>query len=134
MARLTTTISSLIARHTLPREFRHSDPRSAAIHLVEAGPRVLASMPESLSTQARRHLEKLGVTVLTVGRMAAVVDLRGVHISDPIARLFWLLAHILFLIGFRNRLVVMIDWVWSYFTCQRNARIIIGRERDERGT
>ena len=236
-----------IARHTLPREFRNCDPGRARIHLVEAGPRVLASMPEVLSDRARRQLERLGVdvhtgqavthidaegvdigtrriqarTVLwaagvaasplgatlgverdragriavapdlsmpshpdvfvigdlasvaqdgkqvpgvapaakqmgahvgrvirariagqpvppfryrdygnlaTIGRMAAVVDLRGLRFSGAPAWLFWLVAHIFFLIGFRNRLVVMAEWVWSYFTYQRHARIIIDRD------
>lgn len=236
-----------IARHTLPREFRNCDPRRARIHLVEAGLRVLASMPETLSERARRQLEKLGVdvhtgqavtridadgvgigaqridarTVLwaagvaasplgatlgverdragrvpvmpdlslpshpdvfvigdlasvvqdgkpvpgvapaakqmgahvarvirtriagraapafryrdygnlaTIGRMAAVVDLRGLRFSGAPAWLFWLVAHIFFLIGFRNRLVVMAEWIWSYFTYQRHARIIIDRD------
>ena len=236
-----------IARHTLPREFRNCDPRRARIHLVEAGPRVLASMPEALSERARRQLEKLSVevhtgqpvtavdaggiaigtqridarTVLwaagvaasplgatlgverdragriavssdlslpahpqvfvigdlasvaqdgkpvpgvapaakqmgahvarvirariagrtvtafryrdygnlaTIGRMAAVVDLRGLRFSGAPAWLFWLVAHIFFLIGFRNRIVVMAEWIWSYFTYQRHARIIIERE------
>jgi len=238
-----------IARHTLPREFRRSDPRKASIHLIEAGPRILPSMPESLSGKARRQLEKLGVdvhtgaavtaiddrgvmlgdrridarTVLwaagvaasplgaqlgaerdragrvkvdadlsvpghpevfvigdlasvmqdgkpvpgvapaakqmgafvgrairarlsgrplppfryrdygnlaTIGRMAAVVDLRGLRFSGVLAWLFWLVAHVFFLIGFRNRIVVLCEWIWSYFTYQRHARIIIGRERD----
>ncbi|MEO5624798.1 MAG: NAD(P)/FAD-dependent oxidoreductase [Dokdonella sp.] len=239
-----------IAHHTLPREFRASDPRSSRVHLIEAGPRLLASMPETLSAKARSQLERLGVivqtgqavtsidasgvtlgegriaarTVLwaagvaasrlgaqlgaerdragrvkieadlslrehpevfvigdlasvvqhgvpvpgvapaakqmgafvarairarianrthpafryrdygnlaTVGRKAAVVDLHGVRISGTLAWLFWLLAHIFFLIGFRNRVVVLIDWMWSYFTYQRNARIIIGSGSDE---
>ncbi|MEO6688714.1 MAG: NAD(P)/FAD-dependent oxidoreductase [Dokdonella sp.] len=239
-----------IAHHTLPREFRDSDPRSARIHLIEAGPRVLASMPEALSAKARIQLERLGVSVstgdavtgideggvtlgerriaartvlwaagvaasrlgaqlgaerdragrvkvepdlslrehpevfvigdlasvmqagvpvpgiapaakqmgafvaqairartanrspaafryrdygnlATVGRMAAVVDVHGLRISGAVAWLFWLIAHIFFLIGFRNRLIVMIDWTWSYFTYQRNARIIIGSAPDE---
>ncbi|HEY0231839.1 MAG TPA: NAD(P)/FAD-dependent oxidoreductase [Dokdonella sp.] len=239
-----------IARHTLPREFRHSDPRKANVHLVEAGPRVLPSMPESLSEKAKRALEKLGVDVLTghavteidaggvmlgerrivartvlwaagvaasplgaqlgverdragrvkvepdlslaahpevfvvgdlatvtqdgkpvpgvapaakqmgahvarvirariagqpakpfryadygnlatIGRMAAVVDLRGFRLSGFFAWVFWLFAHIFFLIGFRNRMVVLTEWIWSYFTYQRHARIIIGRERDD---
>lgn len=236
-----------IARHTLPREFRNCDPGRARIHLVEAGPRVLASMPPELSERARRQLERLGVevhtgaavtridadgvdigarridarTVLwaagvaasplgaslgverdragriavgpdlslpghpdvfvigdlanvvqdgkpvpgvapaakqmgahvakvirariagrpmrafryrdygnlaTIGRMAAVVDLRGLRFSGAPAWLFWLVAHIFFLIGFRNRLVVMAEWIWSYFTYQRHARIIIDRD------
>ena len=236
-----------IARHTLPREFRNCDPGRARIHLVEAGPRVLASMPPTLSERARRQLERLGVevhtgaavtridadgvdigarriearTVLwaagvaasplgaslgverdragriavapdlslpahpevfvigdlasvaqdrtpvpgvapaakqmgahvakvirarlagrparafryrdygnlaTIGRMAAVVDLRGLRFSGAPAWLFWVVAHIFFLIGFRNRLVVMAEWIWSYVTYQRHARIIIDRE------
>jgi NADH:ubiquinone reductase (H+-translocating) len=239
-----------IARHTLPREFRRADPRQSRIHLVEAGARVLASMPESLSARAQSQLEQLGVqvhlgcavsaidargvnlgdqridarTVLwaagvaasplgaqlgvrldragrvavgadlspqghpevfvvgdlasvtqegkpvpgvapaakqmgsyaalairarlagrpvaafryhdygnlaTIGRMAAVVDLRGLRFSGTPAWLFWLVAHVFFLIGFRNRLVVMAEWIWSYFTYQRHARIIIGQDRGE---
>lgn len=238
-----------IARHTLPREFRRSDPRSANVHLVEAGPRVLPSMPPSLSEKARAQLARLGVEVLTgqavtgidergvwlgerridartvlwaagvaasplgaqlgaerdragrvkvepdlslpghpevfvigdlaslapggkpvpgvapaakqmgayvgaairdrlagrapgpfryrdygnlatIGRMAAVVDLRGLRLTGVFAWLFWLIAHVFFLIGFRNRIVVMWEWIWSYFTYQRHARIIIGRERE----
>jgi len=56
-----------IARHTLRNEFRHIDPASAKVRLVEAGPRVLSSFPEVLSLKARRQLEKLGVEVLTGG-------------------------------------------------------------------
>jgi NADH dehydrogenase len=51
------------------------------------------------------------------------------HLSGYPAWLLWLLAHIWFLIGFRNRLVVMIDWALSYWTFERNARIVIGRRR-----
>jgi NADH dehydrogenase len=238
-----------ISRHTLHDEFRRIDPRNARIHLVEAGPRVLPSMPESLSKSTQRQLAKLGVevhlgeavtavdasgvelggrhiatrTVLwaagvaasplgrqlstecdragrvpvapdltlpdhpevfvvgdlatvtqdgkpvpgiapaakqmggyaasviidrlagktskpfryhdygnlaTIGRMAAVVDLRGLHLSGLIAWWFWLIAHVFFLIGFRNRLIVLINWAWSYWTYQRHARIVFGRKRD----
>src|SRR5262249_12363703 len=48
----------------------------------------------------------------TIGRMAAVVDLRGLKMSGALAWWFWLLAHVFFLIGFRNRLVVMLNWTW----------------------
>jgi NADH:ubiquinone reductase (H+-translocating) len=234
-----------IARHTLPREFRHADPHSAQIHLIEAGPRILSAMPESLSLSAKRQLEKLGVSIhlgqavtaidetgvtlgadhikartvlwaagvaasslgaqlgapldragrvvvaadlslsnaptifvvgdlasvqqdgkpvpgvapaakqmgahaasmiirklrgqptkpfrykdfgnlATIGRMAAVVDLRGFKFSGIFAWWFWLTAHLFFLIGFRNRLLVLINWAWSYFTYQRHARVILG--------
>jgi NADH dehydrogenase len=61
----------------------------------------------------------------TIGRMAAVVDLGRLRLSGPLAWWFWLLAHVYFLIGFRNRLVVLIDWAGAYFTYRRGARIIV---------
>ena len=238
-----------IARHTLRGEFRRADPRMARVLLLEAGPRVLSSFPESLSEKARAQLQTLGVdvrtgvpvaaidddgvqlgdtriaarTVLwaagvaasplardlgvpldragrvlvepdlsvpghpsifvagdlasiqcegksvpgvapaakqmgrhvarailarlrgttpapfryrdfgnlaTIGRMAAVVDLHGLKFSGLIAWWFWLAAHAFFLIGFRNRLVVLIDWAQAYWSYQRSARIILGDDRD----
>ncbi|MBS0431217.1 MAG: NAD(P)/FAD-dependent oxidoreductase [Proteobacteria bacterium] len=72
-------------------------------------------------------------TLAAIGRGAAVVDLRGFRLTGFVAWWFWLVAHLFFLIGFRNRLVVLIDWAWSYLTWQRNARIIVGNDRDSRG-
>ncbi|MBU8976947.1 NAD(P)/FAD-dependent oxidoreductase [Lysobacter sp. MMG2] len=237
-----------IARHTLKREFRNIDPSHAKVRLIEAGPRVLASFPESLSERARMQLHKLGVEVVTgtpvsaidangytlgntfvpartvlwaagvaasplgalldvprdragrvpleadlsvpghpeifiagdlasvqqngkpvpgiapaakqmgahvaqaiqarlagkpapafryrdfgnlatIGRMAAVVDLHGFKLSGLLAWWFWLAAHVFFLIGFRNRLIVLLNWAWSYWSYQRHARIILGGER-----
>lgn len=62
----------------------------------------------------------------TIGRNAAVGVIGRVRISGYPAWLMWLLAHIYFLIDFRNRLVVMIDWAWAYWTFQRSARIVFG--------
>jgi len=237
-----------IARHTLKREFRHIDPASAKVRLLEAGPRILASFPESLSAKARRQLERLGVEVVTgtpvdeidadgyrlggkfvpartvvwaagvaaspvaqslgvtldrsgrvpvlpdltvpghaeifvagdlatitqdgklvpgiapaakqmgrhvaqtirarlagknsapfryrdygnlatIGRMAAVVDLHGLRLSGLLAWWFWLAAHVFFLIGFRNRIVVLLNWFMAYWSYQRAARIIVGQHR-----
>lgn len=236
-----------IARHTLKREFRRIDPSQARVRLIEAGPRVLASFPESLSEKARQQLERLGVEVVagtpvsaidargytlgdtfvpartvlwaagvaasglgallgaqrdragrvqvapdlsvpghseifiagdlasvhqdgkpvpgvapaakqmgshvarairsriagqpapvfryrdfgnlaTIGRMAAVVDLHGFKLSGLLAWWFWLAAHVFFLIGFRNRLLVLINWAWAYWSYQRHARIILGQD------
>ena len=64
----------------------------------------------------------------TIGRKAAVVDLGRVRLSGIVAWWFWLIAHIYFLIGFRNRLVVLIDWASAYLTYQRGARIIVSTE------
>ena len=62
----------------------------------------------------------------TIGRMAAVVHLGKLKLSGAPAWWFWLLAHVFFLIGFRNRLVVLIDWAQAYWSYQRSARIILG--------
>jgi len=61
----------------------------------------------------------------TIGRNAAVAVLGKVKLSGYPAWLMWLIAHIYFLINFRNRIVVMVDWAWAYWTYQRYARIII---------
>jgi NADH:ubiquinone reductase (H+-translocating) len=61
----------------------------------------------------------------TIGRNAAVAMLGKVHLSGYPAWLTWLVAHIYFLINFRNRFAVLIDWAWSYWTYNRGARIII---------
>ena len=59
-----------------------------------------------------------------IGRGSAIADIRGVRFSGPIAWLAWLFLHIFELIGFRNRLVVMIEWATAYFTRQRSVRLI----------
>ncbi len=63
----------------------------------------------------------------TIGRNAAIALLGRFRLWGYPAWLMWLLAHIVFLIGFRNRLVVLLDWAWAYWTFQRYARIVIGR-------
>lgn len=71
----------------------------------------------------------------TIGRNSAVVDLASpagqLRFSGYFAWLFWLFAHIYFLIGFRNRIVVLIDWASAYWSSQRYARVVTGIERDE---
>ena len=233
-----------ISRHTLKREFRRVDPRTAEVLLVEAGPAILPAFSPELSGSAQRQLERLGVTVrtnspvtaisgaevragdktvrartvvwaagvaasplgralgapldragrvlvaedlsvprypnifvagdlaavswahgavpgiapaakqmgshaaraicarlsgrapppfryrhwgllATIGRMAGVVDLGRVKLTGTLAWWFWLLAHVYFLIGFRNRLVVLIDWADAYWTYDRGARIVV---------
>jgi NADH:ubiquinone reductase (H+-translocating) len=235
-----------IARHTLARDFRHIDPRSARVVLVEGGERVLSTYHPELSERAQRQLERLGVEVrlgalvtsiepdavvigedrlpartvvwaagvsasplgatlgvpldrmgrvivepdlsvpghenifvvgdlaaftdeggaplagtapvamqgaataagnilrsirgepreafryrdrgsmATIGRAAAVAQLGRLRLHGLIAWLAWLFIHIFALIGFRNRLAVMMEWGWSYLTWQRGARLITG--------
>lgn len=71
-------------------------------------------------------------SLATIGRKAAVAQvemplLGAVRFSGFAAWAFWLFVHIYFLIGFRNRLMVMTDWAWAYFSFQRNARVVIER-------
>ena len=63
-------------------------------------------------------------TMATIGRSAAVAWFKGIHISGYPAWLFWLFVHIVFLIGFRNRIAVLIQWAYAYYGYKRGARII----------
>ncbi|MBI1889104.1 MAG: NAD(P)/FAD-dependent oxidoreductase [Burkholderiales bacterium] len=70
-------------------------------------------------------------SLATIGRKAAVAMLGKIKFSGFAAWLFWLCVHIYFLIGFRNRLLVMMDWAWAYFTFERSARIVTGNDKTE---
>lgn len=239
-----------IARFALRRDFRRIDPREATVMLLEAGPRLLATYPESLSAKAKERLRGIGVDVRTetmvteieptavhaagwriptetviwaagneaspllrslgapldrqgrvlveadcsvpghqdifvlgdaaafrhqagfdalpatcpaaiqmgeytaraigddlagrarrpfryrhkgqlavIGRGSAVADLGWLRTGGILAWLLWIFVHILFLIGFRNRVIVLFEWAWSYFSFQRGARVITGRWR-----
>ncbi|MDI3282985.1 NAD(P)/FAD-dependent oxidoreductase [Polyangium sp. 15x6] len=72
--------------------------------------------------QPFRYLDK--GTLATIGRNAAVADLGRLELSGFVAWLAWLLIHVFFLIGFRNRLLVLFDWAFSYLTYERGARLI----------
>ncbi len=240
---------SEIAQHVLATDFRSIDPRSTRVVLIEAGPRILPTFPEELSSSAVKQLNKLGVEVITgktvtnidaahvyvgdhafpasvvlwgagvsasalgkllgtptdragrvqvqpdltipghpevfvlgdltsviqkngkpvpgvapaaiqmgqfaaesikrdlhgeprkvfhyrdkgslatIGRSAAIADVGGFKLSGYVAWLAWLLVHVLFLIGFRNRAQVLWEWFWDYVTFQRGARLITGQSR-----
>jgi NADH dehydrogenase len=236
-----------LARKALAADFRNIDPRATRVILVEAGPRVLPTFPESLSAAAQRSLAKLGVEVrldqavtqcdeggveiagerieartilwaagvaaspagkwlhaeadpvgrvkvtvdltlsshpeifvlgdtaacvdgtgkplpgiapvakqqgqyvagvirarlrgtplpapfgyrhlgnlATIGRKVAVADFGFVRLSGRLAWLLWGLVHVYFLIGFRNRATVLLDWLWAYVTYERGSRLITG--------
>lgn len=237
-----------LARKALACDFRNIDPRQARIHLIEAGPRLLAAFPETLAKAAQRSLERLGVDVrlgarvtgcdacgvtiegerieartilwaagvaaspaanwlkaeadragrvivgpdltlpghpevfaigdtaaandasgktlpglasvakqqglyaaqlvcarlkgvskpppfryrnygnlATVGRKTAVADFGCVRLSGHLAWWLWGIVHIFFLMGFRNRIAVALNWLWAYFTFRRGSRLITGR-------
>lgn len=67
-------------------------------------------------------------TLATIGRSRAVGEIRGWRVRGPLAWVVWLFVHIYFLVGFRNRALVVFQWAWSYFRFRRGARLIVGKE------
>ena len=63
-------------------------------------------------------------SMATIGRNKAVADLHAVHLTGFPAWLVWLFVHVLFLVGFRNRVAVLLQWGWAYFTFNKGARLI----------
>jgi NADH dehydrogenase len=95
-------------------------------------------MGAHVARQIRRRLAGIGGSepfryrdqgaLATIGRKAAVARFGRLHLRGLPAWWAWLLVHVLFLIGFRNKLVVLLDWAWAYLTYQRHARIITGAD------
>ena len=69
-------------------------------------------------------------SLATIGRRRGVAMVGGLRLSGLVAWLAWLGIHIFFLIGFRSRLMVLLDWFWAYVTYDRSARLIVGEGRD----
>ncbi len=86
--------------------------------------REIESRPSTKPRAAFHYWDK--GSLATIGRAAAVAEFGKIHVSGFMAWLAWLFVHILFLIGFRNRLIVFIQWAWSYVTYERGARLITG--------
>jgi NADH dehydrogenase len=63
-------------------------------------------------------------SMVTIGRSAAVANIYGLHISGFIAWVIWLTMHLVWLIGFRNRMLVLVNWAWNYLTYDRGVRLI----------
>jgi NADH:quinone reductase (non-electrogenic) len=97
---------------------------------MQQGRWVARQIAADLARQSRtpfRYVDK--GSLATIGRAAAVAQFGRIHISGFLAWLSWLFIHVFFLIGFRNRIIVMIQWAWSYFTYDRSARLITGDAR-----
>jgi NADH dehydrogenase len=94
---------------------------------LQEGRAAAKNIARDLEGKARKDFHYLDKGILaTIGRAAAVAQIRKLHISGYLAWLAWLFVHIFFLIGFRNRIIVLIQWAWSYLTYQRGARLITG--------
>ncbi|MCH7998578.1 MAG: NAD(P)/FAD-dependent oxidoreductase [Chloroflexi bacterium] len=74
----------------------------------------------------KRFVYKDRGTMVTIGRNAAIAHIFGLRLSGFIAWLIWLTVHLVWLIGFRNRMLVLVNWVWNYFTYDRGVRLIRG--------
>ena len=79
-----------------------------------------------IPTRAFRYRDK--GTLATIGRNAAVAEFGPLRLRGLIAWVMWLAVHIVMLIGFRNRVVVLLDWAWNYFSYDRALRLITSRE------
>jgi NADH dehydrogenase len=94
---------------------------------MQQGRAAAKTIARDLRNQPRKDFHYLDKgSLATIGRAAAVAQFRKLHISGYFAWLAWLFVHIFFLIGFRNRLIVLIQWAWSYLTYERGARLITG--------
>jgi len=106
-------------------------PGVAAV-AIQQGDWVADTIARDLENQPRRKFRYHDKgSLATIGRAAAVAQFGEsgkFHLSGYFAWLAWLFIHILFLIGFRNRLIVMIQWAWSYLTYERGARLITGSD------
>ncbi len=93
-----------------------------AIQMGEYAARTIVGDIEKRPRQAFHYWDKGQLAV--IGRGRAVADIRKLHFAGFLAWLIWTFVHIFFLIGFRNRILVMIQWAWSYLTFGRGARLI----------
>jgi len=94
---------------------------------IQAGAHTASNVISLLHGQKTRpFVYKDKGTLATIGRKRAIADIRGFKITGVLAWWAWLLIHILFLIGFRNRVLVLIEWAWAYLTYERGARLITG--------
>ncbi|HUK47156.1 MAG TPA: NAD(P)/FAD-dependent oxidoreductase, partial [Terriglobales bacterium] len=111
---------------TLKDEHGRPLPGVAPVALQE-GRYVAKMIARDLKNSPRENFHYLDKgSLATIGRAAAVAEIRDVHISGYFAWLAWLFIHIFFLIGFRNRIIVLLQWAWSYVTYERGARLITG--------
>jgi NADH dehydrogenase len=97
---------------------------------IQEGIHTARNLERALEGQPLRafHYRDKG-SLATIGRAVAVAEVGRVHLSGLIAWMAWLCIHIFYLIGFRNRLLVLLQWAWAYVTFQRGARLITRSNR-----
>ena len=92
---------------------------------IQQGALVAENILRGLASQSpKRFVYKDRGTMVTIGRNAAIAHIFGLQLNGFIAWLIWLTVHLVWLIGFRNRMLVLVNWVWNYFTYDRGVRLI----------
>jgi NADH:ubiquinone reductase (H+-translocating) len=92
---------------------------------MQMGPRAAKNIRRDLQQRPRvDFVYRNKGDLATIGRHRAIADFGWLRVSGPLAWWFWLFLHILYLAGFRNRLSVLVEWGYSYFTYERGARLI----------
>jgi NADH dehydrogenase len=96
---------------------------------IQMGRHAARNIERALEEQPYRAFtyKNLG-NMATIGRASAVADFGTFTMKGVLGWLAWLFVHIINLIGFRNRLVVMVQWAWAYLTFQRGIRLITGED------
>jgi NADH dehydrogenase len=102
----------------------------AAMQMGEHAARNILAQLRGRPMRAFRYFDK--GQMATIGRSAAVFDAFGVRMAGVIAWLGWLFIHLLYLVGFRNRLIVLLNWAYNYFTYDRGVRLILWTEYQRR--
>ncbi|HTY41020.1 MAG TPA: NAD(P)/FAD-dependent oxidoreductase [Thermoanaerobaculia bacterium] len=95
-----------------------------ALQMGRAAARNILSTLAGRPREAFHYVDK--GTMAVIGRAAAVAEIAGLRVSGFAAWLLWCFVHVFYLIGFRNRIIVMLEWAWAYVTYQRGARLITG--------
>ncbi len=99
---------------------------------IQMGKFVARQIKRAVAGKPREEFHYLDKgTLATIGRSRAVGVFGRIHVSGYFAWLAWLFIHVFFLIGFRNRFMVMLEWAWAYITYKSNARLITGEEESQ---
>jgi NADH dehydrogenase len=94
---------------------------------IQQGKYVAKTIRRDLRGEPRKPFHYLDKGLLaTIGKASAVADVSGLKMSGLLAWLIWVVIHISYLIGFRNRILVMIQWAWAWLTASRGIRLITG--------
>lgn len=95
---------------------------------LRQGPLVADNIVATIKDLPRKPFRYVDrINMATVGRMSGIAEIGRVRLAGPLGWFAWLLVHLVLLISFRSRVLVLIQWVWAYLTFERGARLIAGR-------